>query len=540
MFSSAFKTAGCLLFVFCISVYAQNPAKKPATSTIGGKVTLKGTGVAGISVGAREKESNRQRRTSLGTTTDSQGNYRIANVPPGTYEIVLGSPQFVLTGYEAIKTLMVSEGETYEGIDFTLVRGGVITGRVMDSEGRPIIEENVEIYGSEGTPSRQPYARLSTFFTRTDDRGVYRVYGLPPGKYQISAGMREEEMYYGRIGRTNYKQTFHPSTTDQAKATLVEVTEGGEATNVDITLRRPQATFVVSGKVVDADTGRPISDVTYGLQKYRKDGSSSSSGMVTNKQGEFRFDNVTPGKYAVYIESSRTVDVNADPVRFEVTDQDISGLVLKASAGNTISGIVIVDGVDEKTGRSLLNGMTILTQNENEPEQFRVFRPAHGMVNPDGSFRLSGVRPGVVEFIVFSALGSGSRECEVIRIERNGVAGTRSLEIKDREHISGLRLFVKYHKGSVRGIVKIENGELPTTSRVLIFVERVGDQKFQTSVELDARGRFSLDGLKPGVYEILAAAYVQGFSKAPQSEKQQVVVADNEMSEVTLTLNLKP
>lgn len=539
MISSTFKAAGCLLFLFCIFVYAQNPAKKSATSTISGKVTLKGTGVAGVFVGARDKESGGQSKTGW-ATTDSQGNYRISNVPPGTYEIVPGSPQFVLTGFQSIKTLIVGEGETFEGIDFVVVRGGVITGRITDNEGQAIIEENVEISGPEGTPSLQAFVRLNMFFTPTDDRGIYRVYGLPPGKYRVSAGMRNEELYYGRTGRNNYKQTFHPSTTDQAKATLVEVTEGGETTNVDITLRRPQATFIVSGKIVDADTGQPIPNVTYGLQKYRENGSSSSSGMVTNKQGEFRFDGVTPGKYAVYIERSPALDVYVEPMRFEVTDQDVTNLVLKASAGNTISGVVIVDGMDQKAAGKLLMEMTILAHNPNDQERFRAYRPSTGMVNADGSFRLSGLHAGVVEFTVFGGRRGGRSQCEITRIERHGAVETRSLEIKDREHISGLRLFVKYHSGSIRGVIKIENGELSANERVHIFVQRVGDKEFQTSVELDARGRFSLDGLKPGVYEISAVAYVQDSNNKPPSAKQQVVVVDNQVSEVTLTLDVGP
>lgn len=538
MISSTFKAAGCLLFAICISVSAQNPAKKPAASTISGKVTLKGSGVAGVLVGAHVKDSGRNANAALVATTDSQGNYRISNVPPGSYEIVPGAPQFVLSGSQPIKTLIVGEGETFEGIDFVLVRGGVITGRVTDAEGRPVIEENVEITSPEGIPSTEPFVRLNLFFTPTDDRGVYRLFGLPPGKYTVSAGMRDEELYYGRGSQANYKQTFYPSTTDPTKATLVEVTEGGEAANVDIILRRPQAVFTVSGKIVDAETGRPLSNVTYGLQKFRENGSSSSSGMTSNAQGEFKFDNVTPGKYAVFVERSSDLNVYAEPVRLEVTDQDVAGLVIKASAGSSVSGVVVFDGMDEKAARAQFNGMTILLLSGNEPQRFAGSGHSFAPVSADGGFRMSGVHPGLVEFSVFAGGGGERRECEITRIERNGVVENRGVEIKEREQISGLRVFVKYHKGGIRGVVKIENGELPANERVHVIVSRVGDEKFQTAVQLDARGRFSLTGLKPGVYEISAVAYVQDADGEPPSAKQQVVVTDNQVSEVTLTLDL--
>lgn len=537
MISSTFKAAGFVLFACCISVLAQNPAKKTATSTISGKITLKGNGLAGISVGAREKESGQRPRPGMTVITDSQGNYRLTNVPPGTYEIMPASSRYVLTGHEAIKTLIIGEGETFEGIDFALVRGGVITGRVTDSEGRPVVEENVEISGPEGGESQVRYVNLNLFVAPTDDRGVYRFYGLPPGKYRVSAGIREEEMYYGRGGRNNYKQTYHPSTTDQAKATLVEVTEGGEATNVDITLRRPQSTFKISGKVVDADTGRPVADVIYGLQKIRTDGSTSTSGRVTNSQGEFRFDNVTPGKYSVYIQGSESLQLYAEPVLFEVTDQDISNLVLKASSGNTISGVVVVDGMDEKAARILLNGATIWGQSTKEQERMHAYRPSFWRIGADGSFRLSGMRSGIIQFSVFAGNAEGRRECEVIRIERNGMVEPH-VELKDREQINGVRLVVRFHKGGIRGVVKIENGELPANQQLHVILARVGDQSFQTAVEVDARGRFSLNGLKPGVYEASAVVYLPGAHNSRPSSKQQVVITDNQVSEVILTLDL--
>ncbi|HEX2270020.1 MAG TPA: carboxypeptidase regulatory-like domain-containing protein [Pyrinomonadaceae bacterium] len=539
MISSTFKAAGCLLFAISISVYAQNPVKKPATSTISGKVTSKGAGVAGIVVGARERESTGQEKPALVATTDSQGGYRISNVPPGTYEIVPASTQFVLVGSDSHKRLIVGEGETVEGIDFAVVRGGVITGRVTDTEGRPVIEENVHITGWVENRSRA-FTRGSSFSSSTDDRGVYRVYGLPPGKYRVSAGISDEEFHPGRPGQPSHQQTFHPATADETKATLVEVTEGGETTNVDITLRRSRATFTVSGKIVDADTGKPVPDAVYGLQKFRENGSTASSGMVTNKQGEFRFNNVTPGKYSVFLDRSDSGDVYVEPVQFEVTDQDVSGLVLKASAGSTISGVVIVEGMDEKAGRGSTRGMYILAQYQDEQGRFDDHRPSHDTINADGSFRLRGVRPGVVEFLVFDGRSGETRGAEVTRLEGNGVVETRNLRIKDREQISDLRVFVKYHRGSIRGVVKIENGESSLSDRVYVTVAQGADQSSMTSVPVDARGRFFLAGLKPGVYEITAVANVPGAGNKRPRVKQQAVVVDNQVSEVTLTLDVKP
>lgn len=536
MISSTFKAAGCLLFIFCISICAQTPAKKTATGTITGKVTLKGEGLAGIIVGARDKETGRQPKPGMKVTTDSEGNYRISNVPPGTYEIGPGSPQFVLAGGRERKSLIVNEGETLDGIDFALVRGGVITGRVTDSEGRPVIEETVQISSPDGTASA--FVSLNYFFSPTDDRGVYRIYGLPAGKYRVSAGSADERLYYDPSGRNHYEQTFHPSTTDPDKATLVEVTEGGETANIDIAFRKPQPTFIVTGKVVDADTGKAIPNAIYGLQRTFENVTQSNSGMITTKQGEFRFENVTPGKYAVFVVSSPDLAIYGEPVSFDVTDQNITGLLIKASFGNTVSGVIVVDGIEEQAARSLLNGMAILVESENAEKRDRYYHRPHSTINPDGSFLVTGTPPGLLEFTIYTD-NRGGTACEIIRIERNGVIQTGQVELRDREQINDLRLIVRLHRGSIQGFVKFENGELLPNQRVQVVVRGLGDQEYHSSVNLDARGRFSLSGLKPGDYEIEAVAYLSGTAhKRSPMTKQQVVVVDNKVSEVTLTLDL--
>src|SRR6185295_19190434 len=86
----------------------------------------------------------------------------------------------------------------------------------------------------------------------TDDRGIYRMFGLMPGRYNVAAG-RGDTTFNGQVsaGRSRYTQVFHPDATDQTKATVVEISEGTEATNIDITLGRALQTFTVAGRVVD-------------------------------------------------------------------------------------------------------------------------------------------------------------------------------------------------------------------------------------------------------------------------------------------------
>lgn len=526
MVSSTLKIIG-YLFVACLMVQAQNPAQKTNPSTISGKVTFKGKGLPGISVGARSMQPGRGRNTLI-VTTDSLGNYRFPNVAAGQYEVMPAAPQYLVGGLAPTKSLIVAEGENLENVDFALVRGGVITGKVVDADGRPLIEEPVEIFPMGGTDEK-PVVLMNVYSDPTDDRGIYRIWGLRPGKYRVAAGMSQERMYFARGGRYVHSQTYHPSTTDPSEATLITVTEGSEATNIDITLRRIVNVFTVYARVVDAE-GKPLPNAMYALQKFEQNSSMSTSGFTSDSRGEIKIDNVTPGKYALYLEPSKAVDVYTEPVRFEVVDQDVKDLVIKASSGGSVSGVVVLDGVDEKLAIKP-NELTILARIENKDPYNHVPTPS-AVINPDGSFKVGGLRPGVVQLAVW-----GQRQgvaYEVTQVARDGVVQS-SVEIKPGEQITGLRLIVKARTGRVRGSVKLENGRI-AFSQVSVNLRKVGENSGVLQ-QVDDRGRFLSDPLSAGVYEVVVTVYTaQG---RPISTKQQVAVADNQVTEVMLTLDLK-
>lgn len=536
MISSTLKVIGCL-FAVCLIVNGQNPVKKIQTGSISGRVTLKGNGLAGILVGARPEHQNGWRNSGATVTTDQQGNYRVSNLMPGEYQVGPAAPQYVVAGTQPNKRFILAEGENLEGIDFTLIRGGAITGKVTDAEGRPIIEERIEVIGPEG-PNRQRIVRLSHAFNVTDDRGIYRVYGLEPGKYKIAAGVAEDQLQFGGLRRFYYTQTFYPSTNDQSKATVIEVTEGGEATNIDIILRKSQPTFTVTGRIINTDTGKPAPNVRIGLQKFRENGSSGTSGPTSNALGEIKLENLTPGKYGVYLDSSvpPNTELHAEPVSFEIVDQDITNLVLNAYTTGSVSGVVVMEGIDDKTRRN--TPLMIMAQVAVENNEIGFGNASHSHVNADGSFTVRGMRAGQVMFSVFPSSGAPANAFEIARIERNGVVQSR-LDIKDRERITGVRLVVKSRSGSIQGIVKYENGQLPSASFVQAQVSKVGEENFGMSLQLDDRGRFKSSALAAGVYEVTVVVYTARRNQPPPTAKQQVVVADNQVSEVTLTVDLK-
>jgi hypothetical protein len=79
---------------------------------------------------------------------------------------------------------------------------------------------------------------LGGYFMQTDDRGIYRLYGLPAGRYLISAGSGggpgEMPMRIGGVSIT--KRTYYPDSTEESQAKAIEVTPGSEAKDIDIRL----------------------------------------------------------------------------------------------------------------------------------------------------------------------------------------------------------------------------------------------------------------------------------------------------------------
>src|SRR5207342_2324564 len=81
-------------------------------------------------------------------------------------------------------TIAVAAGPPVN-IQVALPRGGVITGTIRDQLGDPAADVQVLIARAErlSTPGQMYIENIVS----TDDRGVYRVYGLTPDDYIVAA-----------------------------------------------------------------------------------------------------------------------------------------------------------------------------------------------------------------------------------------------------------------------------------------------------------------------------------------------------------------
>ena len=518
--------------------------KKPLTNSVSGRVTMHGKAAPGIIVSVRSSDFSQAVQPLFKSITDQEGNYQINNIPSGNYQVSPIAPALVnpdrIISQSRTKTLLLAEGENVQGIDFSLVRGGVITGRVTDADGQPVVEERLTLLPEQADQRRGPFNLASAFMT--DDRGVYRIYGLPPGRYKLSVGISEDfPSTPGRMGRSVYQRTFYPDTTEAADAKVIELAEGAEATNIDITVGRNLPSFSASGKIVDGETGKPLAGVRFGLRRVsnERDAGPYMGMLITSNQlGEFRMENIPPGKYAVFITSQANSELRADPVFFQVIDQNVNDLLMKTIAGFSVAGTVVLEGSNDKDAFARLAQLRLRAHVRGETANFGASQETS--INADGSFRVGGLGPGTANF---SISGSDRREptnFSILRVERDGVVQPRGVEIRTGENISGVKIVLSYGTGSIRGEVKLLNGPLPPGSHVSVWLVKPSEpQRRLRPHGVDSRGRFLIEGIPAGEYELNVNANSPGV-RSTLSVKQPVTVNDGTVSNVEVQLDIKP
>jgi hypothetical protein len=520
---------------------SQSPEAKSATpaASITGRVTLSGEGLKGVVVAFMQRGFNGGVTHFIKAITDEDGRFRFTNLTAGDYLVTPLVPGFVFqkddAPYEQGRTVLINEGETIDGINFALRRGAVITGRVTDANRQPLIETRVNLMRVDANGRHMdsvfpPHPDL----LQTDDRGIYRIYGLAAGRYKVSTGIMLSS-YALRFGHdSKYQLTYHPDVTDAAKAAIVEVAEGGEANNIDISLGLPLKLYTAKGRLVD-ETGKPVPFARYGYGTLRGDsndlGSSGIAANLTNSRGEFLLEGVMPGRYGVFAFREESDSYN-DPSVFEIIDSDVTGIELRMKRGAGISGVAVIEGANDIHRAALFT--TMLINYQVHPTGSGPWRGELPRIAADGTFRIYGLRPGKVQLYV----GSLEKDVTLLRVEHNGVEVKDGLEIKEGEQVKGVRLVLAYGTGIIRGQIKFENGTPPESGRLWVLL-RPADNFNSTSSksgQVDERGRFLIEGLPAGEYEMSFAH--SGNFPLHKPIQQRVTVTNGTESQVTLVVEL--
>jgi hypothetical protein len=501
----------------------------------------------GIIVIAVPGEQGPDRREVARAVTDYEGNYSLTGLPAGRFNVVPIAPTMVGPANSSYggsgRFIILGDGETVEKIDFSLTQAGVITGRVTDASGKPVIEERLQLVPVENSIYIGSGSYFNPYMYQTDDRGVFRLYGIPPGRYTLSVGVSPEEsaVTAGNLRRSYYPRTFYPGETDSKKAGVIEVTEGGESKDINIKLGRPSQSFAVSGRVVDAE-GRAVPNLLIGYGGYdpqQKIVTAYSYGQHrTNARGEFRLETVRPGRFAVFVWSES--ENYSDPVAFEVTDADVTGLELKLKRGATITGVIQIEGITGKSVAAKLSkiaiGASVQTGNLGPPDN------RQATIEPDGSFRITGLPSGRVHLFMYDF--QIQKDIRVLRLERDGVAQPNGIEVKPGEQVTNVRVVFEYGTGSILGQVRFENGAPPEGARIFVSVYKAGEDENShpgTYAQPDARGRFVIEGLVAGDYQVIVRAQLPltDWNGTLVTGRQNVTVSNGAVTETTVVLDLK-
>src|SRR5215510_3880073 len=529
------------------------------TASVSGRVTIKGELAKGVKVFLQPQQTKGSGtdETTPSAKTNENGYFRITGLPAGRYVPISLTPGYIMskgwTDYTMSRggAFDIADGEVIENFDIELTPGGVITGRVTDSNGRPLVEERVRLswFDKNGIPQEFSTRLLEKMLT-TDDRGVYRVFGLPEGRYILSAGGYSK-------GEDGYVQrTYHPDVTDKSRAKVVEVGAGKEVTDIDINVAEVEKTYSIFGRVVNADDGKPVGGVKIELGLLSPDGDDirreESSDDHSDSKGAFQLSNVPPGKYFAHArvdrEPDNTSNLYSESVICEVTNSDVRGIEIRLREGGSIEGVVVIEDPTDPVMSEKIGKITCMFYSvESSPGDLRNPYFKSVAVDPNGSFKVEGAPKGRVAIRTFSHLNSvGS---SLIRIERGGAPlPGDSIEIGAGEHISNLRLVTSTPDLSLPGAIKVVGGTLPSDLGLNIYASRLdGARGGIRPFQVDARNHFVIQYLSPGEYELrleIADYTVETknvdpqLSRAISQARHKVVVSRNNQQPAIMTLDL--
>ena len=485
--------------------------------------------------------------------SDDRGQYEFGDLEAGKYHLSVTRNGFLPQDYGQKRVqpfrgrrggtpLTLGDGQVLSGIDFNLIRGGVVEGRVADQDYEPLSRVIVTLSGYQTVEGERVLTPVSR--AQTDDRGQFRLFDIPPGSYFLSATQGGGFPLFGRRGRRgqrgrSFPPTYYPGVPSPELATMIEVSAGGEVGGFHLTLIEAY-TYSVSGRVLASD-GSPAQSVR--IITVNRSGAGQASlrgGAATDLQGAFTVAGLLPGKHRLIAHRGRRQDPQIASASVEVIDQDIQGLMLALGSGASITGRIVSES--EETALDWRR-ISVDTRSAEGVGRGLRFGGGGGRVEEDFSFRISNLPGGLYRFSV--SLPPGNHYVESIRAQGQDILD-RPIEMNDQDHLSGVEVHVSPHGSRISGMVQSDDGgKAVDGATVLVFAadpqQRGSYSRFTRTTQTDQTGRYSLEGLPPAEYLVCAlvehepgreseAEYLNGL----EGDSTTIDLAAGEMSSKTL------
>ena len=601
-----------LLFASCLFVYGQNanvaateidappppmvrPKEPPANSTLHARVFYEDTGRPIRRTSVMLVSAGRGGGRESSGVTDEKGNLEIKNVQAGKYLAIVNAPGTVspLTYVDTRKNRNETAEAQFAGLDsfvvngltdvemqFPVKRGGAISGRVTYADGDPAVGVSVSVLrkvDDDFVPPISNFSILSQMMTggagvlSTDDRGYFRMAGLPAGEYivKVSENVKHstneskgysdpfESVLFGSSSMVNY---FFDNAFDKQSAKLIPLGFGEEKPELSLTIPEREM-HTIEGKVVAAKDKLPIRNSTIYLQIDGEDPNADGAlaerrrqSCMTDDNGNWKFKDLPKGKYKLLAEADGSeLDVanqvygpiianaanamanypmsnrpsNLPPAKrfakmtvdVSVEDKDVTDKVIELSFGSTVSGTVTTEN-----GKPLPTFVTVEAAGE-EPG-FKSSTQVYNMdfdreepgVRNSADFQMQGVAPGKTffkftvtsdEFYIKSATAGALDLLKEPYLMRSG------------DDLKGVKIIVANDVGSLKGNV-IDGEKEPLPGLRMWFVPtdpaKFKNQTFMRSTVTNATGDFETK-LPPMEYAVVFLPANFTAMKRSESEK---------------------
>lgn len=442
------------------------------------------------------------------TTTSEDGTYELVGLPPGRYSISATKVGYVGLSYgqvrpfEAGKLLDIGGGQTVEKLDFQLPRGSVITGRVVDELGDPVPNAAIAILRFEFVQGQRRLAPIGRG-AASDDTGQYRVFGLIPSRYFVSAALRSPSTRDD--DDAGYAVTYYPSVANAAMARAVRVDIAQTVKDIDIVLI-PARTFRISGSVYDSG-GRPMSNSSVSVVEHGEVVGNIPRGRVL-ADGTFIVSGLGPGDYTLSATGPTTNGGVPDVATVEVSvaDGNIAGVRLGARAAGTVTGRIVIDPAVSETPPA--DSLRVMTTPTNPNFALSAGSARQDAVKDDLSFEVKGV-PGRNILRVKSPLGKWTTKA----VRLHGTDFTDAgIDFKSTETVAGVEIEVTNRATEVSGRVSDDRQQSTNDYTVVVFPRDSKKWTFNSRyVQIgrpDQSGQFKIRGLPPGDYYAAALDYL--------------------------------
>lgn len=493
----------------------------PATGTarIRGRITDAATG-AGLRR-ANVRASAPELRGIRTTTTDNNGRFEFPDLPAGRYQISANKSGYVDITYGALgpleqgKTLRLGDKQSLDNINFAVPRGSVITGRVVDEFGEPVADAMVVPMRWQSTPGgRRPMPAGRS--AQTNDIGEFRLYGLPPGQYLVSANYRQMNMVSvnGQLASDNdhsgYAPTYYPAAANVAEAQTITVGVAEVMPEIGIMLV-PTRTSTVSGMVLDGQ-GAPVKGGMVLAMLSDAAGMGTPFGGANGQirpDGSFTLSGLTAGNYT--LRSTGNMGPAGPPqsvsiAKITVSGNDLQGVVLAPLTPVVLHGRVILDSAAASAFRP--QTVRFIAQ----PTEINFMGPLGPAAAPqpvaeDFTFTVQAA-PG--ELIIRPTLPAGWM-VRRIRLGSEDITDGFTLRADERGTIEAE---LSNQAPQISGAMVNRNGEAVAEGYAVWFPEDYERERkspigHYAMARGDQNGRYTVRTLLPGTYYVVAVPRIQ-------------------------------